>query len=101
MAEENKMDNEELQKEEPVTDTEEITEDTEEVTETDETAETAETEETGNEAEESKGFFKKKKDKKDQKDILIEELNDKYRRTMAEFDNFRKRSEKEKALRTM
>ena len=49
---------EELQKEEPVTDTEEITEDTEEVTET------AETEETGNEAEESKGFFKKKKDKK-------------------------------------
>ena len=91
MAEENKMDNEELQKEEPVTDTEEITEDTEEVTET------AETEETGNEAEESKGFFKKKKDKKDQKDILIEELNDKYRRTMAEFDNFRKRTEKEKA----
>lgn len=91
MAEENKMDNEELQKEEPVTDTEEITEDTEEVTET------AETEETGNEAEESKGFFKKKKDKKDQKDILIEELNDKYRRTMAEFDNFRKRTEKEKS----
>ena len=91
MAEENKMDNEELQKEEPVTDTEEITEDTEEVTET------AETEETGNEAEESKGFFKNKKDKKDQKDILIEELNDKYRRTMAEFDNFRKRTEKEKA----
>jgi len=67
VAEENKMDNEELQKEEPVTDTEEITEDTEEVTET------AETEETGNEAEEGKGFFKKKKDKKDQKDILIEE----------------------------
>ena len=94
MAEENKMDNEELQKEESVTDTEEITEDTEEVTETDETAET---EETGNEAEESKGFFKKKKDKKDQKDIPIEELNDKYRRTMAEFDNFRKRTEKEKA----
>lgn len=91
MAEENKMDNEELQKEEPVTDTEEITEDTEEVTET------AETEETCNEAEEGKGFFKKKKDKKDQKDILIEELNDKYRRTMAEFDNFRKRTEKEKA----
>lgn len=91
MAEENKMDNEELQKEEPVTDTEEITEDTEEVTET------AETEETGNEAEEGKGFFKKKKDKKDQKDILIEELNDKYRRTMAEFDNFRKRTEKEKS----
>ena len=51
----------------------------------------------GDEDEESKGFFKKKKDKKDQKDILIEELNDKYRRTMAEFDNFRKRTEKEKS----
>ena len=36
-------------------------------------------------------------DKKDKKDILIEELNDKYMRTFAEFDNFRKRSEKEKA----
>lgn len=38
-------------------------------------------------------FFKKKKDKKDEK---IEELNDKYTRLFAEFDNFRKRSEKEK-----
>ena len=35
----------------------------------------------------------KKKDKKDEK---IEELNDKYTRLFAEFDNFRKRSEKEK-----
>ena len=35
-------------------------------------------------------------DEKDKKDILIEELNDKYMRTFAEFDNFRKRSEKEK-----
>lgn len=43
-----------------------------------------------------KGFFKKK-DKKDKKDLQIEELTDKYRRTMAEFDNFRKRTEKEKA----
>ena len=34
---------------------------------------------------------------KDPKDKLIEELNDKYMRTFAEFDNFRKRSEKEKA----
>ena len=36
-------------------------------------------------------------EKKDKKDILIEELNDKYMRTFAEFDNFRKRTEKEKA----
>lgn len=35
--------------------------------------------------------------KKDKKDLLIEELNDKYMRTFAEFDNFRKRTEKEKA----
>uniref|UniRef100_UPI00405728F7 nucleotide exchange factor GrpE n=1 Tax=Agathobacter sp. TaxID=2021311 RepID=UPI00405728F7 len=40
------------------------------------------------------GFFKKKKDKRDEQ---IEELNDKVRRQMAEFDNFRKRTEKEKS----
>lgn len=33
----------------------------------------------------------------DKKDKIIEELTDKYKRTFAEFDNFRKRSEKEKA----
>lgn len=43
---------------------------------------------------EKKGFFKKKKDKKDEQ---IEELNDRLKRNMAEFDNFRKRTEKEKA----
>lgn len=36
-------------------------------------------------------------EKKDKKDLKIEELNDKYMRTFAEFDNFRKRTEKEKA----
>lgn len=41
-----------------------------------------------------KGFFKKKKDKRDEQ---IEELNDKLKRQMAEFDNFRKRTEKEKS----
>ena len=44
-------------------------------------------------ADEKKGFFKKKKDKKDEQ---IKELNDKLKRQMAEFDNFRKRTEKEK-----
>ena len=44
---------------------------------------------------EKKGLFKKKK--KDKKDIQIEELNDKVIRQMAEFDNFRKRTEKEKS----
>ncbi|MCD8218644.1 MAG: nucleotide exchange factor GrpE [Clostridiales bacterium] len=42
------------------------------------------------------GFFRKK-DKKDKKDEKIEELNDRVRRQMAEFDNFRKRTEKEKS----
>lgn len=41
-----------------------------------------------------KGFFTKKKDKKDEQ---IEELTDRLKRTMAEFDNFRKRTEKEKS----
>ena len=63
--------------------------------------ETVETEEGEAEAEEpaeektkTSGFFKKKKDKKDEQ---IEELNDRVRRQMAEFDNFRKRTEKEKS----
>ena len=46
--------------------------------------------------EKKKGIFKKK-DKKDKKDEQIEELQDRVRRQMAEFDNFRKRTEKEKA----
>ena len=57
--------------------------------ETESTEESDDTEEEG----EKKGFFKKKKDKKDE---MIEELNDKVKRQMAEFDNFRKRTEKEK-----
>ena len=62
-------------------------------------AEDIETEDAENASEEKaekKGFFKKK-DKKDKKDLQIEELTDKYRRTMAEFDNYRKRTEKEKS----
>ena len=42
------------------------------------------------------GFFTKKK-KKDKKDEQIEELTDRVKRQMAEFDNFRKRTEKEKS----
>lgn len=41
-----------------------------------------------------KGF--KKKPKKDKKDEKIEELNDRLMRNLAEFENFRNRSEKEK-----
>ena len=67
-----------------------------------ETVETVEetTEEAVEETEESedkKGFFGKKKDKKDKKDLRIEELEDKVKRQLAEFENFRNRTEKEKS----
>lgn len=53
---------------------------------------------TGDPAEpERKGFFGKRKEKKDAKDTQIEELTDRLKRNMAEFDNFRKRTEKEKS----
>ena len=45
---------------------------------------------------EKKKFFSKK-NKKDKKDEKIEELTDRLTRQMAEFDNFRKRTEKEKS----
>ena len=65
----------------------------------DETEETEETEESTEQApagekEEKKGFFKKKKDPRDEK---IEELTDRVKRQMAEFENFRKRTDKEKS----
>ena len=44
-----------------------------------------------------KKFFGRKKEKKDKKDEKIEELTDRLTRQMAEFDNYRKRTEKEKA----
>ena len=79
----------------------------EEKKETEETAEEAadgekkgddEVKEAGEEKEaegkEKKKIFKKKKDKKDEQ---IEALTDQVKRQMAEFDNFRKRTEKEKS----
>ena len=58
-------------------------------------------EETSEELEEETKEKKKKsgrKSKKDPKDEKIEELTDRVTRQMAEFDNFRKRTEKEKAV---
>ena len=63
-----------------------------------EATETAETEETKADAEpDKKGFFGKKKEKKDKKDEQIAELTDKVKRQLAEFQNFRNRTEKEKS----
>lgn len=62
--------------------------------ETSEEASDSENEKAEEEPAKKEGFFKKKKDKKDEQ---IEELQDKLKRQMAEFENFRKRSEKEKS----
>ena len=78
--------------EEEILENEEINDAAEE--ETVEEAEEAAAEEP--EAGKEKGSFFNKKEKKDKKDEKIEELTDRVRRQMAEFDNFRKRTEKEK-----
>ncbi|MBQ9765845.1 MAG: nucleotide exchange factor GrpE [Lachnospiraceae bacterium] len=58
---------------------------------------------TASEAEDSKeaskggAFSKFKKEKKDKKDEQIAELNDRLIRNMAEFENFRKRTDREKS----
>ena len=78
--------------EEEILENEEINDAAEE--ETVEEAEEAAAEEP--EAGKEKDSFFKKKEKKDKKDEKIEELTDRVRRQMAEFDNFRKRTEKEK-----
>ena len=74
---------------------EEITEGTEEAAQ--EEAETeAEDAEDSEETSEKKKLFGRKA-KKDPRDEKIEELTDRVTRQMAEFDNFRKRTEKEKS----
>ena len=78
--------------------TEEQVESTEEAEVEQETAECEAEESAATSSEEKpkkEGFFKKKKDKRDEQ---IEELNDRVKRQMAEFDNFRKRTEKEKSM---
>ena len=90
MAENKNISPEEM--EEEILENEEINDTAEE--ETVEEAEEAVAEEP--ETEKEKGSFFKKKEKKDKKDEKIEELTDRVRRQMAEFDNLRKRTEKEK-----
>lgn len=53
----------------------------------------------GDDAKADKGKRKKKKEKKDPRDEKIAELNDRLLRNLAEFENFRNRSEKEKEAR--
>jgi molecular chaperone GrpE len=75
---------------------EETKEDMEEVIEDVEESEEAEAKTQAEATSEKKGIFGKKKEKRDKKDEQIEELSDRLKRSMAEFENFRKRSEKEK-----
>lgn len=53
--------------------------------------------ETGAGAQEEEASGEARAGKKDPKDVQIEELQDRLKRQMAEFDNFRKRTEKEKS----
>ena len=83
------------QEQEPELTDEAVKEETAQAADTDTAEEAADASETSEtEGAPKKGFFKKKKDKKD---TQIEELTDRVQRQMAEFDNFRKRTEKEKA----
>lgn len=97
--EENKEINQEINEEEVQAETPEAEEKETEAADAEVQTDEAAKEETGTEgdsedSENGKGLFKKKKDKKDEK---IEELTDRVKRQMAEFDNFRKRTEKEKS----
>lgn len=74
------------------TDKEAELKDTEEAADEQDAADEAETDKTKDGAEEAGDNAKP-----DKKDKQIEELNDKYKRLFAEFDNFRKRTDAEKA----
>ena len=79
--------------------TESVESDKEEINEVDEVVDEADEAESATQ-ETKKGIFGKKKDKKDPKDpkdLQIEDLTDRLKRQMAEFDNYRKRTDKEKS----
>lgn len=102
MSEQEKAMNEDIQTEDDIETTAEeameteaaVDNETEDAEFENEAGETVEGETSEPKEEKKKGFFHK--DKKDKKDEKIAELNDRLIRQMAEFDNFRKRTEKEK-----
>ncbi|HIS47385.1 MAG TPA: nucleotide exchange factor GrpE [Candidatus Scybalocola faecigallinarum] len=73
------------------------TESTEDDADPDAGEENGEASEDAPEGKKKSRLFSKKEKKKDKKDQQIEELTDRLMRQMAEFDNFRKRTEREKA----
>lgn len=100
---ENKMDEEILEQTEEAEDAGEVQQE-EDASVEEQTAETQQEEETADadlgdteDAPKEEKKSKRSKKKKDKRDEQIEELQDMVKRQMAEFDNFRKRTEKEKA----
>ncbi len=97
MEEKKELEKEELEKEEleqeevPIQEEEEVPDETPAESE----AQAEEEEEQGSGPGEKKSFFKKR-EKKDKRDEQIAELTDKVKRQLAEFENFRNRTEKEK-----
>ena len=94
-------DKDEIKTEQETADTACCEENTDKEAELKETGETAAEQDAADEAEtdKTKGGAEEADDnaKPDKKDKQIEELNDKYKRLFAEFDNFRKRTDAEKA----
>ena len=91
------LENEELTEDAEAAEAENVSEEASEDKAADETLEddaSAETEDKDSD-DKKDGLFKKKK-KKDKKDEEIENLTDRLKRQMAEFENFRKRTDKEK-----
>lgn len=91
------LENEELTEDAEAAEAENVSDEASEDKAADETLEddaSAETEDKDSD-DKKDGLFKKKK-KKDKKDEEIENLTDRLKRQMAEFENFRKRTDKEK-----
>ncbi|SFH57278.1 molecular chaperone GrpE [Pseudobutyrivibrio sp. OR37] len=93
---ENKEKMEEFSTEEAVKEAVENAEAMAEETASEKPAEEA-SEESSKEEKEGKKPFKKKEKKKDKRDEQIEQLTDRVTRQMAEFENFRRRTDQEKA----
>ena len=97
MADMKDMKEETIHQEEEAVKAEDVTE-TAETAESAESTETSEAEQAQESAGEKKSFFDKKKDKKTAAlEEKLADLEDKRVRQLAEFENFRKRSEKEKS----
>ena len=92
------MEENKTMEQEPVTQEEEVVVEDTKAEDISEAADQAEPETAEEDAGTDKqGFFGKKKEKKDKKDEQIAELTDKLKRQLAEFENFRNRTDKEKS----